>query len=154
MSDRKFLLLMQCLVTIAVELLLIVLLQLYAHAQTVTLTWTNPTTNEDGTPCTDLATIELGAGATSGSYSLIRNVGLTESTEVTPPSSRFYAVRAVDLAGNRSAWSNEKFVEVGAATPTPTPTETPTPTPTLSAIDALKQKVDELEQLIRGSMAE
>lgn len=75
-----------------------------------TLSWTNPTLNEDGTPCVDLKTIELGIGCQSKNYYMVSDVGLTNTADIQVVTPTYYAVRAVDTSGNRSQWSNEIFL--------------------------------------------
>jgi hypothetical protein len=80
-----------------------------------TLTWENPTTNSNGTPVTDLATIRVYQSPISGAYSdplaeIPADVpGATQSyTGTNPESGRLYwVVRACDTAGNCSGPSSE-----------------------------------------------
>ncbi|HPR90112.1 MAG TPA: hypothetical protein PLD93_01625, partial [Synergistaceae bacterium] len=79
----------------------------------VVLNWVPPITNEDGSPCTDLAYCEIWECATddrgsavcvgkvNGSY-FARYLGTFES--------RYYWVRAVDTSGNVSQWNAEPGV--------------------------------------------
>ncbi len=76
----------------------------------IILNWINPETNEDGTPCTDLAYVEVWessqddistavlVGQASGT-SFRRYLGSFEG--------RYYWVRAVDTSGNVSQWNAE-----------------------------------------------
>ena len=80
-----------------------------AHAAPFTLSWTAPTTNEDGTPLTDLGGYRLYYGIAPGIYSVTLDVGnVTTSIVELPPDVRYYfAVTAYDTGGNESAFSNE-----------------------------------------------
>lgn len=118
--------------TIGIFALLVIVFSLIlvgrAHAaQTITFLWDAPTTNADGTPLTDLGGYEIAFGTSSRNYSDIRNVGNVTTVTYSFENGTYYAaVRAYDLAGNRSAYSNEVTFTVQTPTPTPTPTATPT----------------------------
>src|ERR1700690_1811631 len=84
----------------------------------VTLTWTPPTTNTDGTPLTDLAGYNVYYGTSSRSYGSPVNVGNAITYTVTnlTPGSYYFAVTAYDTSGNESAYSNEVLKnELGTA---------------------------------------
>ncbi len=82
------------------------------------LEWDAPTTNEDGTPLTDLKGYKLYYGTSSGDYTGSIDIGDTTSVEIatiidsiydTLPTSGTvcFAVTAYDTLGNESDYSNE-----------------------------------------------
>ena len=73
------------------------------------LSWTAPTTNEDGTPLTDLAGFRLYYGSRSGEYTEVITVGNFTTAEIGGfgPGTYYLAVTAYDIYGNESAFSNE-----------------------------------------------
>ena len=74
------------------------------------LAWTNPTTNIDGTPCTDLAGVKIYFGLEHGKYTNVIDAGKVDKFEITglPTSGVFHCqVTAYDAAGNESPMSNE-----------------------------------------------
>ncbi|GBE36852.1 hypothetical protein BMS3Bbin07_01004 [bacterium BMS3Bbin07] len=82
------------------------------------LAWDAPTTNEDGTPLTDLAGYKLYYGPSSGSYTGSIDVEDTTSVEIATIIDVIYealpttdticfAVTAYDTLGNESDYSNE-----------------------------------------------
>ncbi|NOY39852.1 MAG: hypothetical protein GXO95_06445 [Nitrospirae bacterium] len=81
------------------------------------LEWDAPSTNEDGTPLTDLAGYKLYYGPSSGNYTGSIDVEDTTSVEIAtiidsidiPPTSDTvcFAVTAYDTLGNESDYSNE-----------------------------------------------
>ncbi len=82
------------------------------------LEWDAPTTNEDGTPLTDLKGYKLYYGPPSGDYTGSIDIGDTRSVEIatiidsiydTLPTSGTvcFAVTAYDTLGNESDYSNE-----------------------------------------------
>lgn len=76
----------------------------------VTLTWTTPTTNTDGTPLTDLAGYKVYYGTATGNYSAVLNVGNTTVAALTLPQcgvTTYFAATAYDLGGIESSYSNE-----------------------------------------------
>ena len=75
----------------------------------VTLNWTPPTTNTDGTPLTDLAGYKLYYGTSSGNYGSpidVNNVTTYTISNLTV-GSYYFVVTAYDLSGNESDYSNE-----------------------------------------------
>src|ERR1700690_1238325 len=74
----------------------------------VTLTWTPPTTNTDGTPLTDLAGYKLYYGTSSGNYGTPINVGNVATYTISnlTSGSYYFAVTAYDLSGVESNYSN------------------------------------------------
>ena len=47
------------------------------HAESVSLSWNAPTTNEDNTPLTDLAGFKVYYGTATGNYGTVIDVGMT-----------------------------------------------------------------------------
>jgi len=100
------------------------------NATTSTDTWTNatlqwdpPTTNEDGTPLTDLAGYKVYFGPSSGDYPYTIDVGdetsvplstLVESLDDIPPT-LCVVVTAYDTYGNESDYSNEVCKDITPA---------------------------------------
>jgi len=79
-----------------------------AIAIVLTLAWTPPTTNEDGTPLTDLAGHRAYWGNVSGLYTGVLDVGMATTAVLTIHEGRsYFAVTAYDLAGNESEFSQE-----------------------------------------------
>jgi hypothetical protein len=79
-------------------------------AANVTLSWTPPTTNADGTPLTDLAGYKLHSGTSSGNYTQNTDVGNVTSYTVTNLSggtTYYFTLTAYDTSGNQSGFSNE-----------------------------------------------
>ncbi len=79
----------------------------------IKLEWINPTTNEDGSPCTDLAFIEIWENdedirdGENGAI-LVGEVNATSfDRHVGSFQDRWYWVRAVDTSGNVSQWNAE-----------------------------------------------
>ena len=80
-----------------------------------TMMWQAPTTNEDGSPLTDLAGYQVYSGMASGQYGAPIDVKNVTSYKFTFPDDgkRHYAVvTAYDTSGNESKFSNEIFVDV------------------------------------------
>lgn len=73
------------------------------------LSWTPPTTNEDGSPLEDLAGYRLYYGNESGNYSYVADVGNYTTVEIDELSSStwYVTVTAYDYFGNESGYSNE-----------------------------------------------
>jgi hypothetical protein len=82
----------------------------------VTLSWTAPTTREDGTPLTDLAGFRIQYGRMSGIYDYeirIDNPGvLTYVVEGLQPGTWYFVLSAFDSSGIESNFSNEVEKEV------------------------------------------
>jgi hypothetical protein len=74
-----------------------------------TLTWTPPTTNEDGSPLNDLAGYRVYWGTTQGVYAssaVIDNPGTaTYVVDNLTPNKYYFVATAVDTAGNESVFS-------------------------------------------------
>jgi hypothetical protein len=97
--------------------MLLMLLCPNAQAESITVSWEAPTTNEDGTELLDLAGYKIYYGNTqSGSYNQVIDVGIPgqnlegreESTvNVAPEGQYYFAVTAYDTAWNESDYSNE-----------------------------------------------
>lgn len=75
------------------------------------LYWTAPTTNDDGTPLTDLAGYRLYCGNATGTYTAIVDTGMTTVyplSSIVGISGTYYCiVKALDITGNESKPSNE-----------------------------------------------
>ena len=73
------------------------------------LSWSAPSTNEDGTPLTDLAGYKLYYGSLPGQYSQVITVGDYTTAEIGGLGTGTYylAVTAYDINGNESRFSNE-----------------------------------------------
>jgi len=92
-------------------------------AASVTLSWTAPTTNEDGTPLTDLGGYRLYYGSISGAYGTITDVGnvLTYQQQMgnAEGTTMFAVVTAYDTSGNESLPSNEVSLTFPMIAPSP-----------------------------------
>jgi hypothetical protein len=98
------------------------------QAATVTISWTPPTDNEDGSPLTDLAGYHVYIGQTSGHYDQMLPVGLTTSIThagYVEGQTYVWAVTAVDTSGNESRYSVEVSKTIPYATMPPDDTTTP-----------------------------
>ncbi len=82
----------------------------------ITLSWTAPTENEDGTPLMDLAAYKFYYGTSSGSYSnqvRVDNPGLaTYVIENLTPATYYVVATAINDAGAESRFSNEAIKQV------------------------------------------
>jgi len=106
-----------------IVLLMVVLFAVPAFGANVRLTWEAPTTNEDGTPLTDLAGYKLFMGTATGNYTgsvdvnnvlnYVWNVGDVEEE------TRFFNVKAYDDKGNESDFNGEVAIPFGANPPSP-----------------------------------
>jgi hypothetical protein len=79
-------------------------------ATNITLSWTPPTTNADGTPLRDLAGYRVYYGLISGNYTQSNDAGNVTSytiTDLSAGSSYYFAITAYDTSGNQSIASNE-----------------------------------------------
>ena len=92
---------------------IVVLMAGPAMASSVGLSWTPPTTNEDGTPLLDLAGYTVYGGTQPGQYSRSWSVSdasavATAVTFTATEGERWYfVITASDFSGNESAYSNE-----------------------------------------------
>lgn len=79
----------------------------------IILNWVNPTTNEDGSPCKDLAYIEIWASSTDDRETAVK-IGEVNGTNFRHHlgsfAGRYYWIRAVDTSGNISQWNAEAGV--------------------------------------------
>lgn len=84
--------------------------------ESVTLTWTAPTDNEDGTALNDLAGYKIYWGRSSGNYShmiQVDNPGITTYVvENLSPDTYFFAAAAFNSAGSESRVSGEAVATV------------------------------------------
>ena len=82
----------------------------------VTLSWQAPTSNEDGTPLTDLAGYQVHYGQVSGQYLQTLSLPDAAFTSVTiedlTPATWYFAVKAVNSAGVVSSFSNEAWKSI------------------------------------------
>jgi Divergent InlB B-repeat domain/Fibronectin type III domain len=81
-----------------------------AFSAQVTLSWTAPTTNTDGTSLRDLAGYKAYYGTASRTYSTATDVGKVTNCQITnlrDGQTYYFAVTAYDTSGNESAYSNE-----------------------------------------------
>ena len=79
-------------------------------AADVTLSWDAPTTNEDGSPLTDLAGYKIYYSLSSGNYTShidVGNVTTSQVNNLTDGATYYLAVTAYDFSGNESAYSSE-----------------------------------------------
>ena len=88
------------------------------------LCWTNPTTNTDGTPLTDLAGHIMYCGANTATYPITYDMPVPTQECVTfaeiglPNGVNFCAVTSYDTSGNESGYSNEvNFILEGGLVP-------------------------------------
>jgi hypothetical protein len=79
----------------------------------IVLNWINPETNENGTPCTDLAYIEIWESSEDDRDTAVligRVNGTNFQRHLGSFRGRYYWVRAVDTSGNVSQWNAEAGV--------------------------------------------
>ena len=105
-------------------LLSIVLLFGISYAQVATLSWDAPTTNEDGTPLTDLEGYRLYGGDNSGGpYVMIEDVGdvltFDVHNEAWEGQTKYFVATAYDTSGNESVYSNEVVKTFPMVAPNP-----------------------------------
>ncbi len=96
-----------------------------SHAQQVNLAWN---TNTE----TDLQSYKVYGGTASRTYLSSINVGTSTTCAIsglTAGTTYYFAVTALDCAGNESGYSTEVSHTVPAPAPTPEPEPTPAPTP-------------------------
>jgi len=94
-----------------------------ALAGLITFTWTNPTTREDGTALTNLETIRVHCGTTSGGpYPTTQDFTPTQSGGANltlPPGSYHCVATAIDADGLESAQTGEVSKVILPARPSP-----------------------------------
>ncbi|HHL39593.1 MAG TPA: hypothetical protein ENJ37_03710 [Deltaproteobacteria bacterium] len=86
-----------------------------AATGSVTLVWSAPATNTDGTPVADLAGYNIYYGASPGDYTAFRDAGNVTSYTLDGLNSGakyFFAVTAYNEAGYESDYSNEVSASV------------------------------------------
>ncbi len=86
----------------------------------VSLSWDAPTTNEDGTPLTDLAGYKIYYGTSSGTYTQNVNVGNVATytvSSLTDGLTYYFAVKAYDTASSESRYSNEVSKTISSSPP-------------------------------------
>lgn len=109
---------------ILLALVLVLFLAPLVVGQSVNLSWQAPTTNEDGTPLTDLAGYRLYASATSGGpYLDVTDVGNVLSSvwenQAWEGQTIYFVATAYDDKGNESAYSNEVSRDFPMVAPNP-----------------------------------
>ena len=79
------------------------------HSGSVTLSWSAPTTNSDGSPLTDLGGYIVHYGTSTGNYAYSSNIGNFTSTTISnlSPGIWYFAITTYDVHGNESAYSAE-----------------------------------------------
>ena len=96
------------------------LLSSTALAGSVTLSWDAPTTNEDGSPLTDLGGYTLYWATQSGGYAAPAgnlDVGNALTVTVDVPDNTWFVVTAYDTSGNQSGYSNEVNFQLSPGVP-------------------------------------
>ena len=91
-------------------LLIILVLASRVFPGSATVSWDAPTTNQNGTPLTDLSGYKIYYGQNSGNYDLQAWVGNVTSFRLSgleEDKQYFFAVTAMDFSGNESGFSNE-----------------------------------------------
>ncbi len=90
-------------------------------AANISLQWTAPTTNADGTTCDDLAGYKIHYGTTSGTYIEVIDVGnvTAYTVESLADGTYYFAATAYDTSGNVSDYSNEVSEEIAVSPSSP-----------------------------------
>lgn len=103
-----------------------------AYTATVTLTWSNPTANTDGTPLTDLASLDVYQvnGSALASLGVCKPPAATFTTNPLPPGTYTFAVSALNAAG---AESDKAQITTTIVAPPPPPKK-PSPVSSLKAV--------------------
>jgi len=87
-----------------------------ASSGAVTLNWTPPTENTDGTPLTDLSGYDIHYGTASVNYTqsvAVSNAGLaTYVVDNLTPGTYYFSVSAVNTSGTESPLSSEVVAKV------------------------------------------
>ena len=87
-----------------------------ASSSAVTLNWTPPTENTDGTPLTNLSGYDIHYGTSSGNYTQsisVSNAGIaTYVVDNLTPGTYYFSVAAVNAAGTESPMSGEVSASV------------------------------------------
>ena len=125
-----------------------------AWAAEVTLSWTAPTQNEDGSPLTDLAGFKIYRSTTTGGpYAEVANVGSPTQTTYTDTGladgTYFYVATAYNTAGTESAYSGEASKTV---TSVPAPPENLTVVEPQTTAYAIAKIKDDLMLLAVGTV--
>jgi len=94
-----------------------------ANAGSITVSWTAPTQNEDGTPLVDLAAYKFYYGTSSGNYTdsvRVDNPGITTYLIENLPAGTYYiAATAINAGEEESAFSNEAVKTALGSPPQP-----------------------------------
>lgn len=103
--------------------LILILIAVPVFGASVTLSWTAPTTNADGTPLTDLGGYMLYYGEVSGVYPYNVNVGnvLTYQWQLGDQEGKtlYFNATAYDLNGNESVYDGEVSLTFPMIAPSP-----------------------------------
>src|SRR5262245_54777700 len=94
------------------SVLFIVLTAFRVHAAQVSLSWKAPTTNQNGTPLTDLKGFKVYYGFASRSYNVTTDVGLTTNATLSglqDGRTYYFAVTAYDTSGNQSLFTEVPY---------------------------------------------
>lgn len=87
--------------------------------KTAQLNWLKPTTNEDGSPLTDLASYRIFYGTSSRNYASTINLAdpnlLTyQVTELAPGNTYYFAIKSINSIGMESQYSGEVSLSLPA----------------------------------------
>ncbi|MEN8263415.1 MAG: choice-of-anchor D domain-containing protein [Nitrospirota bacterium] len=103
--------------------LAILLFALNVHAGNVTLSWTSPSYNEDGSDFVDLAGYNIYYGTTSNIYTNIihvDNVTTYQITNLTEGITYYFVITVYNTSGNESGYSSEESITIStSAVPAP-----------------------------------
>jgi hypothetical protein len=75
----------------------------------ITLEWSTPTLNSDGTPCIDLSGFKVYWGTASGQYTFSKDVGNAVVATIADlvPGNYYFTISAYDASGNESGLADE-----------------------------------------------
>ena len=101
-------------IKVSVVLMAIMVMASIASAETVSISFTPPTENTDGTPLTDLSHYTLKYGAVSGTHTESKQIASDKTSDtVTVQAGHWcFVMTASDLTGNESTDSNEVCTDV------------------------------------------
>lgn len=110
----------------------------YAQSQ-VSLSWSEPTTNTDGTPLDDFDHYEVfervnGSAAGSQKHVATTTDAALDRSPYVPGATMLFSVKAVDTSGHRSAFSTEVQVAMAVDTTAPSVPSTPVATASLGVV--------------------
>lgn len=112
---------MKKILNFVVMILFVLVMSNSVQAANVGLAWDAPTTNEDGTPLTDLAGYKVYYGTESTIYTESIDVGsvLTYQVNGLSDGTYYFAVTAYDTSMNESNYSNEVSTVIAIAPSAP-----------------------------------